>query len=78
VRGDTIVVRVTVDNSGGSQAYTGCTISVDFGGAAGFTANTTYPGLTVAIGAIVIRDFLVTIGTAASCNIRGHFVATSQ
>jgi len=75
VRGEEFVVRAIIDNSDGGTVITGGSLSLDFGGASGFTRNMTTVPEPIAIGAIVTRDFLVTIliSAAALCNIRVNF-----
>jgi hypothetical protein len=79
IHGETFVIRATVDNSVGITTVTGGALSLNFGGATGFSSNSTTVPDPIAIGQVVVRDFLVTIagGAAASCNLRAHFTGSN-
>jgi len=79
VQGEQFVVKVTIDNSGGSVPISGGALALDFGGATGFSSNATYGSLAIGVGLVLNEYFQVTIsaGASASCNIRGHFTATT-
>ena len=79
VRGETFIVTTVVNNSLDSNGIAGGIISLDFGGATGFTANCTYSGISILAGGAITSSFRVTINTiaSASCNLRVHFTASS-
>nr|MDO8087494.1 PKD domain-containing protein [Candidatus Sigynarchaeum springense] len=79
VQGESFVVHVTIDNSLGNMSITGGSLSMEFGGAAGFSSNSSVVPSPIAAGTVITVDFLVTTitGAATSCSLRTHLTGNN-
>jgi hypothetical protein len=75
VQGESFALVCTLDNSQGTLITNG-TLALEFGGATGISANTTYLGIDLSVGSSVNYSFVVTttVSTPASVSVNAHFV----